>query len=300
MTWSGREVATASFTSGIEEVLEARIASWRVTTWSSTWKISVLTCSFSTTASIDQIAVGELAEVGGEAEPRQRRVALLLGDLAAFGGLGQGVEQPGAADLQGLAGGLGDLHVQAGAGAHLGDARAHLAAAHHSDACNVCRDVRHIVPFADLTAAAGPPCSGACSDPATLLRDLHRSSGCHAGWRGAWSGDAADRCWGEACDAWHTEVRRRCCSAKSRLSRRVVRGDRAVGARGVGGATAAGPPTARRRRTQARPRRRPRELRGMWVATVANRDWPSEAGPDRGRAARRAARAPRHGGGPAG
>ena len=52
MTWSGREVATASFTSGMEEVLEARIASWRVTTWSSTWKISVLTCSFSTTASM--------------------------------------------------------------------------------------------------------------------------------------------------------------------------------------------------------------------------------------------------------
>ncbi|CAM5277282.1 hypothetical protein SCALM49S_09901 [Streptomyces californicus] len=48
MTWSGREVATASFTSGIEEVLEARIASCRVTTWSSTWKISVMTCSFST------------------------------------------------------------------------------------------------------------------------------------------------------------------------------------------------------------------------------------------------------------
>ncbi|CAM5461754.1 hypothetical protein SFUMM280S_02272 [Streptomyces fumanus] len=53
MTWSGREVATASFTSGMEEVLEARIASGRVTTWSSTWKISVLTCSFSTTASMN-------------------------------------------------------------------------------------------------------------------------------------------------------------------------------------------------------------------------------------------------------
>ncbi len=52
MTWSGREVATASLTSGIEEVLEARIASGRVITWSRTWKISVLTCSFSTTASM--------------------------------------------------------------------------------------------------------------------------------------------------------------------------------------------------------------------------------------------------------
>ncbi len=52
MTWSGRDVATASFTSGMEEVFEARIASGRVTTWSRTWKISVLTCSFSTTASI--------------------------------------------------------------------------------------------------------------------------------------------------------------------------------------------------------------------------------------------------------
>ncbi len=52
MTWSGREVVTASRTSGIEEVLEARIASGRVTTWSSTWKISVFTCSFSTTASM--------------------------------------------------------------------------------------------------------------------------------------------------------------------------------------------------------------------------------------------------------
>lgn len=51
-TWSGREVATARRTSGMEEVLEARIASCRVTTWSSTWKISVFTCSFSTTASI--------------------------------------------------------------------------------------------------------------------------------------------------------------------------------------------------------------------------------------------------------
>ncbi|CAK7282282.1 hypothetical protein SGPA1_20248 [Streptomyces misionensis JCM 4497] len=51
-TWSGREVATASFTSGMEEVLEARIASGRVTTWSSTWKISVFTGSLSTTASI--------------------------------------------------------------------------------------------------------------------------------------------------------------------------------------------------------------------------------------------------------
>ncbi len=52
MTWSGRDVATASFTSGMEEVFDARIASGRVTTWSSTWKISVFTCSFSTTASI--------------------------------------------------------------------------------------------------------------------------------------------------------------------------------------------------------------------------------------------------------
>ncbi|GGY47641.1 hypothetical protein GCM10010326_47280 [Streptomyces xanthochromogenes] len=54
--------------------------------------------------------------------------------------------QPGAADLQGLAGGLGDHDVQAAAGAHLRDARAHLATAHNSDAF----DVGHIVPFASL------------------------------------------------------------------------------------------------------------------------------------------------------
>ena len=52
MTWSGREVATASLTSGMDEVFEARIASGRVTTWSRTWKISVLICSLSTTASM--------------------------------------------------------------------------------------------------------------------------------------------------------------------------------------------------------------------------------------------------------
>ncbi len=96
-----------------------------------------------------QVPVGELAEVGGEAQPRLGGVQLLLGDLAALGGLGQGVEQPGTADLQGFAGGLGDLHVQSRAGAHLGDARAHLAAAHDSDAL----DVGHIVPFAEFSGS---------------------------------------------------------------------------------------------------------------------------------------------------
>ena len=38
------------------------------------------------------------------------------------------------AELQGFAGGLGDLHIEPGPGAHLGDARTHLAAAHDSDA----------------------------------------------------------------------------------------------------------------------------------------------------------------------
>ena len=56
----------------------------------------------------DEVAVGELAEVGGEGEPVQRGVPLLRGDLAALGGLVQGVDQPGAAELQRLARGLGD------------------------------------------------------------------------------------------------------------------------------------------------------------------------------------------------
>ena len=86
-----------------------------------------------------QVAVGELAEVRGEGEAVERRVALLLGDLAALGGLAQGVGQPGPAQLQRLAGGLGDPHVQPGPGTHLGDARAHLAAAHHSDVTDVAR-----------------------------------------------------------------------------------------------------------------------------------------------------------------
>lgn len=81
----------------------------------------------------DQVTVGELAEIGGEAEAGEGGVPLLLGDLAALGGLGQGVQQPGTADLQGFAGRLGDLDVETGAGADLCDARSHLAAAHHSD-----------------------------------------------------------------------------------------------------------------------------------------------------------------------
>ena len=164
-----------------------------------------------------QVTVGELAEVGGEASRACVAVPLLLGDLAALGGLGQGVEQPGAADLQGLAGGLGDLHVQSGAGAHLGDARSHLAAAHHSDACDISRrDVRHIVPFADLRLWQVRRWSGACSVRARYsaklsmidrgghraswarrrsatgrirevrgVRGCHRSRGCHDG-RSRW------------------------------------------------------------------------------------------------------------------
>ena len=45
-------------------------------------------------------------------------------------------------------------------------------------------------------------------------------------------------------------------------------------------------------------RRAATEMRGMWLATVANRDWPSKPGLTAAAAARRAARPPRHGGRP--
>ncbi len=84
-----------------------------------------------------QVAVGELAEVGGEAQPAQRGVPLLLGELAALGGLGERVGQPGPAQLQRVPGGLRDPDVEPRLGADLGDAGAHLPGAHHSDALDV-------------------------------------------------------------------------------------------------------------------------------------------------------------------
>ena len=66
----------------------------------------------------------------------------------------------------------------------------------------------------------------------------------------------------------------------------------AVAATGDGGRRH-GRSTARGR-TTAGPARRRGEFRGMWLATVANRDWPSRPGLTAAAAARRTARPPRH------
>ncbi len=81
----------------------------------------------------DELTVGEIADVGRERDPRQRRVALVLAELA---GRDRPIERLGEAPLTAFGGGrvdLGDDDVEPGASAHLGDAGAHQPTADHSD-----------------------------------------------------------------------------------------------------------------------------------------------------------------------
>ena len=73
---------------GIEQVLEARIARSSVTNWSS-WEHVGLHLLVLDDRLDDELAVGELGEVGGEREACQGRVAVLLGELAASCGRGR-------------------------------------------------------------------------------------------------------------------------------------------------------------------------------------------------------------------
>ncbi len=89
----------------------------------------------------DELPVGEVLQVTGEDEPGQ---GVLGGDPVQFAALhgpfeGDGDAFPGGPGRGGLR--LGNDGVEAGAGAHLGDAGAHLAAADDADPVD-CRDRR--------------------------------------------------------------------------------------------------------------------------------------------------------------
>ena len=156
MTCSGRFVAIPSFMIGIELVLLARIASGSVTISSRARNTSTLAVSSSTTASTTSWRSASSPRSVVNCTLPQRLVAGVLGELA---GADPAVERGRQALLSGFGGtgvDLADDDVEAGAGAHLGDARAHQSAAHDTDALDVTHRTR-MVPVRQ-PAATAPTC----------------------------------------------------------------------------------------------------------------------------------------------
>ena len=133
ITCSGRRVAVASFMIGIDDVFEASTASALVTTSSSRRKASTLSVLVLADRLDHQVAVGEGRPVVGEVQPGEGGVVVGLAELAAARAPPQRLLDPGPAGLDQRRRGLDDDHVAAVAGAHLGDAGAHQAAAEHPD-----------------------------------------------------------------------------------------------------------------------------------------------------------------------
>jgi hypothetical protein len=77
----------------------------------------------------DQLAIGQLAQVGGEGQVADGVVAFAFGDLARAHTPLQGLDDPVASGGDQCVGGLEDQHVDAGARRHLGDSGAHLSGA---------------------------------------------------------------------------------------------------------------------------------------------------------------------------
>ena len=82
ITCVGRCVATASFMIGIEEVLEASTASGEMTILSRRLKRSHLGCLVLHDRLDDEVAVGQLVEVGDDPDPGEHVGG--AGDLAAL------------------------------------------------------------------------------------------------------------------------------------------------------------------------------------------------------------------------
>ena len=84
----------------------------------------------------DELPVGEIGDVGGEPQTRQRRLRLGGRELALLHGLGQGLLDPSATGGNRVVADLGDDDVAAGLREHLGDARPHEPAADDGGACD--------------------------------------------------------------------------------------------------------------------------------------------------------------------
>ena len=147
ITCSGRLVAMPSFMIGIDDVLEARMASSPSTTLSSPANTSVLSCLVLDHRLDDEFPVGQVGQVGRPADAAEGGVPLLLGQLAGPHAPVEAGRDPTLAGLDGAGVDLADHHVEAGPGADLGDARPHQAAAHHPDPLD----------HAHATDATGPP-----------------------------------------------------------------------------------------------------------------------------------------------
>ena len=137
MTRSGAVVAMPSFMIGIDEVLDASTASGSVTTCVEFGEDLGLDLLVLDDGLHDELTVGEVAEVGGEAQPPSGLLPLALGDLAAAHAAVERPQDAGAAGRREFAGLLEHQHVDMRAGAHLGDTCAHDAGADHADALNL-------------------------------------------------------------------------------------------------------------------------------------------------------------------
>ena len=73
----------------------------------------------------DQVAVGQLPEVGAEAQLRADAFDILVAQLAPEAAALEGLLHPRASGTERLVSGLGHPRAQTAAGADLGDARAH-------------------------------------------------------------------------------------------------------------------------------------------------------------------------------
>ena len=147
ITWVGREVTTPSFMIGIEEVLDARIASGAATIASSRRNRSTLAVSSSTIASTTtsrSASASRSVTTRIRAEHVGRRVDLALG-LGAL----QRLLQPAERGLRRVLARLDHDDVLPGARADLGDAGPHQAAADHT---HVLHDAS-----SDRVAATIPP-----------------------------------------------------------------------------------------------------------------------------------------------
>ena len=82
----------------------------------------------------DQLAVRQIAQLGGESQLVDRAITLTFGDLSRADPAFQRLDQTGAARGDQRLGGLEDGDVDTGPGTDFGDTAAHLAGADDADA----------------------------------------------------------------------------------------------------------------------------------------------------------------------
>ena len=123
---------TASSVIESDDVFDARTTSGRHTLSSSRenarLELEVLGNGFD-----DEIGVGEIGHRRGGGDPREQGVGVLLGELAPADGPRRGGVEVGEAAGDGVVVDLGGDDVQAVAGEHLDDARAHRAQTDDTD-----------------------------------------------------------------------------------------------------------------------------------------------------------------------